>query len=213
MREITLADSPDGTPNPPLRVYDTSGPQGVDVRQGLPPIRDSWIRARAVELPPRARSGARRRDAGGTAPDRRPRHRAGDPAALRAEGRDHPRDGVRRAARGTAGGVRAQRGGARPRHHPGQHQSPRSRADDHRPRLPREDQRQHRQLGRRLVDRGGSREAALGDALGRRHGDGPLDRQEHPRDARVDPAQLAGADRHRADLPGAREGRRRSPRT
>ena len=26
-----------------------------------------------------------------------------------------------------------------------------------------------------LVDRGGSREAALGDALGRRHGDGPLD--------------------------------------
>ncbi len=31
---------------------------------------------------------------------------------------------------------------------------------------------------------------------------------QHPRDARVDPAQLAGADRHRADLPGAREGRR-----
>ena len=30
----------------------------------------------------------------------------------------------------------------------------------------------------------------------------------HPRDARVDPAQLAGADRHRADLPGARESRR-----
>ena len=28
-------------------------------------------------------------------------------------------------------------------------------------------------------------------ALGRRHGDGPVDRQEHPRDARVDPAQLA----------------------
>ena len=52
VREITLADSPDGTPNPPLRVYDTSGPQGVDVRQGLPPIRDQWIRARAVELRP-----------------------------------------------------------------------------------------------------------------------------------------------------------------
>ena len=59
-----------------------------------------------------------------------------------------------------------------------------------------------------LVDRGGGREAALGDALGRRHGDGPLDRQEHPRDARVDPPQPAGADRHGADLPGAREGRR-----
>ena len=30
----------------------------------------------------------------------------------------------------------------------------------------------------------------------------------HPRDARVDPAQLARARRHRADLPGPREGRR-----
>ena len=42
-----------------------------------------------------------------------------------------------------------------------------------------------------LVDRGGGREAALGDALGRRHGDGSLDRQEHPRDPRVDHPQLA----------------------
>ena len=33
-------------------------------------------------------------------------------------------------------------------------------------------------------------EAAVGDALGRRHGDGSLDRQEHPRDARVDRPQL-----------------------
>ena len=32
--------------------------------------------------------------------------------------------------------------------------------------------------------------------------------QGHPRDARVDHAQLGGADRHGADLPGAREGRR-----
>jgi phosphomethylpyrimidine synthase len=30
--------------------------------------------------------------------------------------------------------------------------------------------------------------------------------ERHPRDARVDPAQLAGADRHRADLPGPPEG-------
>ena len=59
-----------------------------------------------------------------------------------------------------------------------------------------------------LVDRRGSREDDVGDALGRRHGDGPVDRQEHPRDARVDRPQLAGADRHGADLPGAREGRR-----
>jgi phosphomethylpyrimidine synthase len=36
---------------------------------------------------------------------------------------------------------------ARPRHHPGQHQPPGIRADDHRPQFPGEDQRQHRQLG------------------------------------------------------------------
>src|SRR5439155_837314 len=35
-----------------------------------------------------------------------------------------------------------------------------------------------------------------------------LDGQEHPRDARVDPAQLPGPHRHGADLPGARESRR-----
>ncbi|HET9134399.1 MAG TPA: phosphomethylpyrimidine synthase ThiC, partial [Gemmatimonadales bacterium] len=49
MREITLDDSPDGTPNPPLRVYDTSGPQGHDVHEGLPALRDAWIAARDVE--------------------------------------------------------------------------------------------------------------------------------------------------------------------
>ncbi len=43
-------------------------------------------------------------------------------------------------------GVRARRGGPRARHHPGEHQPPRARADDHRPQLPGEDQRQHRQL-------------------------------------------------------------------
>ena len=110
--------------------------------------------------------------------------------------------------------VRARRGRARPRDHPGQHQPPGIRADDHRPQLPGEDQRQHRQLRGVLVDRRGSREDDVGDPLGRRHGDGPLHRQEHPRDARVDHPQLAGADRHGADLPGAGEGRRqgRGPR-
>ncbi|MBA2291295.1 MAG: phosphomethylpyrimidine synthase ThiC [Gemmatimonadales bacterium] len=54
MREIALADSPGGVLNAPLRVYDTSGPQGHDVLGGLPPIRDAWIRARSVvELPDR----------------------------------------------------------------------------------------------------------------------------------------------------------------
>ncbi len=105
--------------------------------------------------------------------------------------------------------VRARRGRARPRDHPEQHQPSRIRADDHRPQFPGEDQREHRQLGCDELDRRGSRENGLGDPLGRRHGHGSFDRQAHPRNARVDPAQFAGADRHGADLPGAREGRRR----
>ncbi len=57
MREIALTNSPGGMPNAPLRVYDTSGPQGHDVLGGLPPIRDAWIRARPVtELPDRDQS-------------------------------------------------------------------------------------------------------------------------------------------------------------
>ena len=43
MREIEL-----GGDEPPLRVYDTSGPQGYDVREGLPPLRSEWIAARDV---------------------------------------------------------------------------------------------------------------------------------------------------------------------
>jgi phosphomethylpyrimidine synthase len=40
-REIALSGG-----EPPLRVYDTSGPLGGDVRQGLHPLREAWIRAR-----------------------------------------------------------------------------------------------------------------------------------------------------------------------
>ena len=103
-------------------------------------------------------------------------------------------------------GVRARRDRARPRHHPVQHQPRRARADDHRPQLPGQDQRQHRQLGRHLLGRGGGREDGVGDPLGRRHRDGPLHRPQHPQHARMDHPQFAGADRHRADLPGAGEG-------
>ena len=42
MREIALAGG-----DPPLRVYDTSGPQDCNVREGLPKVRAEWIRARA----------------------------------------------------------------------------------------------------------------------------------------------------------------------
>ncbi len=40
-REVSLSGG-----EPPLRVYDTSGPLGLDVREGLPPLREQWIRAR-----------------------------------------------------------------------------------------------------------------------------------------------------------------------
>ena len=41
MREIALSGG-----EPPLRVYDTSGPRDVDVRQGLPLSRRDWVMAR-----------------------------------------------------------------------------------------------------------------------------------------------------------------------
>ena len=48
MREITLSDG-----EPPLRVYDTSGPHDSDVRTGLPPLREPWIigRGDTAEVP------------------------------------------------------------------------------------------------------------------------------------------------------------------
>jgi phosphomethylpyrimidine synthase len=49
MREISLEGG-----EPPLRVYDTSGPQGVDVREGLPQTRRAWLLERGdVEEVPR----------------------------------------------------------------------------------------------------------------------------------------------------------------
>jgi phosphomethylpyrimidine synthase len=56
MREIALSGG-----EPSLRVYDTSGPQGFDVKDGLPKLRAEWIRARAVET---TGSGALRAKAG-----------------------------------------------------------------------------------------------------------------------------------------------------
>ncbi|HKY20643.1 MAG TPA: phosphomethylpyrimidine synthase ThiC [Vicinamibacterales bacterium] len=41
VREVTLSGG-----EPPLQVYDTSGPQGHDVREGLPPLRREWIEGR-----------------------------------------------------------------------------------------------------------------------------------------------------------------------
>jgi len=59
MREIGLSGG-----EPPLRVYDTSGPPGIDPHKGLPAHRESWIRARGdveeVSREPRAASGEQR---------------------------------------------------------------------------------------------------------------------------------------------------------
>ena len=43
--EVRLADSPDGSPNQPVHLYDTSGP-GSDPTQGLEPLRLAWIEER-----------------------------------------------------------------------------------------------------------------------------------------------------------------------
>ena len=43
MREITLSGG-----ESPLRVYDTSGPEGYEVRSGLPALRGRWIGERDV---------------------------------------------------------------------------------------------------------------------------------------------------------------------
>ncbi len=54
VREIALSGG-----EPPVQVYDPSGPQGFDVRDGLPPLRRAWIAGRGVdELPPSPRSAS-----------------------------------------------------------------------------------------------------------------------------------------------------------
>jgi phosphomethylpyrimidine synthase len=74
MREIALTPTRTATgeeiPNPPLVVYDTSGPYtdpaaGIDVRLGLPPLRRAWIRERGdvIELPTVSSEYGRRRAA------------------------------------------------------------------------------------------------------------------------------------------------------
>src|SRR6478735_8935442 len=41
MREVSLANG-----EPPVRLYDTSGPQDHDVKDGLPKLREPWVAAR-----------------------------------------------------------------------------------------------------------------------------------------------------------------------
>jgi phosphomethylpyrimidine synthase len=56
MREIVLSNGET------LRVYDSSGPHGHDVREGLPKLREPWVALRLAPLaqgrPPRSGQGA-----------------------------------------------------------------------------------------------------------------------------------------------------------
>ena len=174
-------------------------------RPGTEPAR----RRQVGRAPRRSLRGVEGRAAGAPPRRRRPdRH----PDALRPAGRDHPGDAVRRPARELRRGTGPQRSGGRPRHHPQQHQPPGVRADDHRQGLPGEDQRQHRQLGRDQLHRRGGGQTAVGHPVGRRHRHGPVHRRRHPHHPRMDHPQLPRPDRHRAHLPGAGEGQRRSQR-
>ena len=120
----------------------------------------------------------------------------GSPGGPRIPRRHHPR-------------VRARRGGPRPGDHPGQHQPPGARADDHRPQLPGEDQRQHRQLGRRPPrSRRRSRRCIWAIRWG---ADTVMDLSTGKNIHETREWILRnspGAHRHRADLPGAGEGGR-----
>src|SRR5688572_33374463 len=44
LREVSLSGG-----EPPVRLYDTSGPQGHDPRAGLPKLRESWIEPRRAD--------------------------------------------------------------------------------------------------------------------------------------------------------------------
>ena len=261
MREVTLTPTHTSRgieENPPVYIYDTSGPYTdpkarIDLMAGLADIRTPWIEARGdteTLAGPSSAFGHRRQSDPALASLRfehlrTPRRakpganvsqmhyaRAGivtpemEYVAIREnmrldELRADPRYAkVLRQHRGQSFGAslpetitpefvrdEVARG---PGHHPRQHQPPGTGAHDHRAQLPGEDQHQHRQLGGHLLHRGGGGEDGLVRPLGRRHPDGSVHRQEHPRDPRVDPAQCPHADRHRAHLPGPGEGRRQA---
>ena len=137
-----------GGPWPMLRSGSTT-PRGraPNPTVGLPPLRRAWITDRDdVERVPgplgtrrRRRPGSRRRTdprpslsrPGPAARCGRP-GRAGDPAALRPAGRDHPRDEFVALREGVDRRGRPRRGGRGPGDHPGQRQPSRVRADGHR---------------------------------------------------------------------------------
>ena len=100
----------------------------------------------------------------------------------------------------------------RPRHHSGQHQSSRNRADDHRPQFPRSRSTPISAIPpspRRVAEEVEKMVWAI-----RWGADTVMDLStgRHPHHPRMDRAEFAGAHRHGADLSGAGEGRRRGRR-
>ena len=194
----------------PIKPVDNGNVSGKHLARAFPQMHAAAARARRP-AGDAIRVRARRHHHQGDDLRRRAREsRPQGAARARGSGARRRRELRRSGAAVRDAGIRALGSRARPRHHSLQHQPRRARADDHRPQLPHQDQRQYRQLGGDLVGRGRGREDGVGDPLGRRHGDGPLHRPQHPQHPRMDHPQRAGPDRHRADLPGAGEGRRRS---
>ena len=227
VRQVHLTNGRDVT------LYDTSGPYTdpsveTDVRRGPGaaageldhrPRRHRGVRGPPGRAPRTTASSTPRRAAGCATSTRsspavrgcRAAGRDGRPVtqlAYARRGEITPEMEYVGAARGRRPRGRARGDRRRPGRAAGERQPPGDRADDHRQALPGEGQRQHRQLRGHLLHRGGGREDDLGHPLGRRHGHGPVHRPQHPHHPRVDAAQLPGADRHRAALPGAGEGRR-----
>lgn len=100
MREIRQDPTPlangELEQNPPLSVYDTSGPYTdpdarIDIRQGLPPLRDAWIEERgdSEQLAGLTSDYGRRRAADVATAGLRFPH-------IRAPGYCHPGDGIHR---------------------------------------------------------------------------------------------------------------------
>ena len=154
--EIKLSDTPGVGPNAPFHDYNTEGPK-CDPKEGLKPLRLDWIRDRGdiEDYEGRRRNlqddGKRAIKRGRATKEWRgpPDH----PDVVRPPRHHHPGDAVRRHPRELRRGARALRAGRRPRRDALQHQPPRSRADDHRIRLPHQAQRQHGQFGRHLLHR------------------------------------------------------------
>jgi len=201
MREIALSEG-----EPALRVYDTSGPQNVDVREGLPAIRSEWIRSRDVEERPALVDYMAAKD-DAVIPESLRRTR------LRGRG---PITQMHYAKRGEITPEMefvAIREGLSPEFVREEVASGRAiiPANINHPEIePMAIGRNFKvkinaNIGNSAVSSG---EAALGHAVGIGHGDGPVDRAQHPPDARVDHPQLAGSDRHGPHLPGAGKSRR-----